>query len=272
MTLTEYETLGYPTKSRASHEKASKSHAVYYATLTAEQREELLYKGRHSLVAKLKRAATMKRLMSDPARKAKQLVALHSPEAEKKKQIALVNKFASMTSEELKEYHRKRGESITIGKTGKRRPDMIGKNNLNFHLGVKEKQQLARLKTASEIKVAKPRKNPYKLGVLNYPEEVIYSILEQAFPGKYQCNTGGQVARVGRRMPDFINLSDKKIIEHFGRQWHTPEDEPQRITQYAKLGYDCLVIWNEELDDILALRNKINSFQTLGSGKLSLHD
>jgi hypothetical protein len=271
MTLSEYKALNYPVKSQASHEKASNTHKTLLASLTKEELSKRAYNSGHKFVAKLKRTETMKRLMSDPVKKAKHLAALNSPEAEEKKQAALANKFASMTPEELEEYHRKRGENISKGKTGKKRPDMIGKNNPNFRPGVKEKQQLARIKSANEVKVAKPRKNPYKLGVLNYPEQVVYSILEQAFPGKYQCNTGGQVIRIGRRMPDFINLSDKKIIEHFGRRWHAPEDEPQRITQYTKLGYECLIIWNEELDDILALRNKINSFQTLGPGKLSLH-
>lgn len=48
------------------------------------------------------------------------------------------------------------------------------------------------------------------------------------------------------RNPDFVFPAHKKIIEVFGRYWHPPEHEPLAIEQYKSIGWDCLVVWEDE--------------------------
>jgi very-short-patch-repair endonuclease len=68
-------------------------------------------------------------------------------------------------------------------------------------------------------------------------------------PGCWEYNSTG--ARIGRKIPDFIHTSKKKLIEYFGYQWHTKElgDDEEVINYYRKQGYDCLVVWYDELLD-----------------------
>jgi DNA-binding Lrp family transcriptional regulator len=56
-----------------------------------------------------------------------------------------------------------------------------------------------------------------------------------------------------QRNPDFVSLFHKKIIEVYGSYWHKGEDPKERISDYAKVGWNCLVLWEHELnvDDIL---------------------
>jgi hypothetical protein len=48
------------------------------------------------------------------------------------------------------------------------------------------------------------------------------------------------------RNPDFTSLHLRKIIEVFGRYWHPPEDEHKAITDYAFIGWTCLVLWEDD--------------------------
>lgn len=65
---------------------------------------------------------------------------------------------------------------------------------------------------------------------------------------------------VGRKIPDFMHSSDKKILEVFGRHWHKPDEEQPIISFYKKYGYDCVVLWedviNRSSEDFIV--NKIN--------------
>lgn len=49
------------------------------------------------------------------------------------------------------------------------------------------------------------------------------------------------------KYPDFIVEGTNKIIEIFGNYWHRGEDPTALIGQYKAVGYDCLVIWENEL-------------------------
>jgi len=80
---------------------------------------------------------------------------------------------------------------------------------------------------------------------------------------------------IGGRNPDWININGKKqIIEFFGDYFHgeerrrkkykdfftNKEHEQDRIDHFRKYGFDCLIIWENELNDKGALYNKIKSF------------
>jgi hypothetical protein len=56
--------------------------------------------------------------------------------------------------------------------------------------------------------------------------------------------------------PDFVNVTDRKIVEYFGTYWHSvmrPKDEQYVINQWKEIGYDCVIIWDTDrqafLDD-----------------------
>ena len=97
---------------------------------------------------------------------------------------------------------------------------------------------------------------------MNKPETFIYNIVSFMFsPYELYKYTGDGRLRIkllnGKwKKPDFIYESERKIIEVFGRYWHRNDDPKQLIDEYKKVGWDCLVIWEDEMagirDDILA--------------------
>ncbi len=66
-------------------------------------------------------------------------------------------------------------------------------------------------------------------------------------------------AKGGRtRIPDYVNHEDKKIIEVFGTYWHRDrilyegqrhETEEEVIQWYQEQGWDCRVIWEDEVEE-----------------------
>ena len=62
--------------------------------------------------------------------------------------------------------------------------------------------------------------------------------------------------------PDFINTNgEKKLIEMFGHYWHLPEEIPTRKALFKKHGFDTLIIWDTELDDMAKVTQKIERFE-----------
>ena len=71
--------------------------------------------------------------------------------------------------------------------------------------------------------------------------------------------------------PDFISTDGtKKVIEVFGRAFHDPDKSffkvPYqrqywgRMVRYSKLGYDCLIFWDDELGDEEKIVERIKTF------------
>jgi very-short-patch-repair endonuclease len=65
---------------------------------------------------------------------------------------------------------------------------------------------------------------------------------------------------IGGKIPDFIDIKNKKIIEVFGNYWHDKEDEIKRANYFKKYGYDTLIIWQDELNNEQNVLEKINKF------------
>ena len=101
----------------------------------------------------------------------------------------------------------------------------------------------------------------------NKPERILMNILNELFFNDY-IYVGDYKFWVGRKNPDFLCLKKKKIIEHFGTWWHGEEltgiensiHEKERVNYFNKHGYDCLIIWENELDNIEQLKKKIIEF------------
>ena len=75
---------------------------------------------------------------------------------------------------------------------------------------------------------------------------------------------------IGTLNPDFVHNNQKKIVEVFGRIYHDPVVSPfsvrsclqeqPRINIYQELGYRCLVVWEEEIENEEKLLSKIKMF------------
>ena len=102
------------------------------------------------------------------------------------------------------------------------------------------------------------------------PERVFMEIVEKnGFPFKY---VGDGKFFIDRFNPDFIHSKgEKKVIEIFGRAFHDPdvsflEDIPWyrtyrgRIKMFNQHGYNCIVFWDDELDDEDLVVDKVVSF------------
>jgi hypothetical protein len=74
--------------------------------------------------------------------------------------------------------------------------------------------------------------------------------------------TGDASKIIYGRNPDFWD-GKTNLIELFGEPWHLRSDEERRITHYRKYGYNCIVVWWEELNkdkDTHALENRIRKW------------
>lgn len=57
------------------------------------------------------------------------------------------------------------------------------------------------------------------------------------------------------KIPDFVNIEKKVVVEYNGRFWHSEnewndayDDSKERIEHFAKYGYTCYIIWDDEFD------------------------
>ncbi len=77
---------------------------------------------------------------------------------------------------------------------------------------------------------------------------------------------------IGRRIPDFININGRKqVIEIFGKRWHDLEanvnihprrTEEATIEHYERYGFQTLIIWESELKDPEAVKEKLLRFES----------
>lgn len=99
-------------------------------------------------------------------------------------------------------------------------------------------------------------------------------LLQELFPNQWKYTGDGkdEDSIVASKVPDFINITgQKKIIEMFGNYWHgkkitgrtKKEEENQRINHFAKYGYQTLIIWEHELENLNLLIEKIVKFTQL---------
>lgn len=102
----------------------------------------------------------------------------------------------------------------------------------------------------------------------NKPETLIINLLNTFnLPFKY-CGDGTKW--VARKNPDFIRIDGikKQVIELFGDYWHSEKvtgeleqiHECKRKRHFKKYGYECLVIWENELNNFKDIYYKIKNF------------
>jgi len=107
----------------------------------------------------------------------------------------------------------------------------------------------------------------------NVPEKFLIKLLQELFPDQWKFVGDGQFILAGKN-PDFVNVNgQKKIIEHFGVYHHgkgvtgvpNEQHEQERINLFAQYGYQTLVIWGHELENIELLTKKVIQFNSKGT-------
>ena len=98
-------------------------------------------------------------------------------------------------------------------------------------------------------------------GITN-PEQIVYCLLKELnLNFKF---TGNCSFFIGRFCPDFVNIKDKKIIEVYGRYWHSKpkkiEKDQRRILKYRQAGFKTLIVYDNETKDTTKLINKLYNF------------
>ncbi len=75
--------------------------------------------------------------------------------------------------------------------------------------------------------------------------------------------TGDGKFWVRNRNPDFVSCNGtKQIIEFMGTYYHPLFDGADRINHYKKYGFDCLVIWEDELTNMDKVLKKVKTFSS----------
>lgn len=97
----------------------------------------------------------------------------------------------------------------------------------------------------------------------NKTEKILQLLLNKIFPRKYKFVGDGKLI-IDHFCPDFIDTKNNKIIELFGKYWHTKKGakikDKKRIVTYSSHGYKTLIIWDYELNDLKKLENKLMEF------------
>lgn len=94
----------------------------------------------------------------------------------------------------------------------------------------------------------------------NKVEQLLTSLLDEYFPKEWRYVGNGKLI-IEKKNPDFINCNGQKaVIELFGDYWHGRDEEREKIEFYRAYGFDCLVIWQSELNAPEAVVNKIRRF------------
>jgi len=108
-----------------------------------------------------------------------------------------------------------------------------------------------------KLAIEKPNKSELKLK----------KIIEQhKLPYRY---TGDGSVWIGGKNPDFFNVNgQKQLIELFGEPWHPVSDVTEKINHYKKYGFECLIIWHNELKNEEELVKKLKDFSHRGDAKV----
>lgn len=109
----------------------------------------------------------------------------------------------------------------------------------------------------------------------NGSEKKVSYHLRVLCPGQFKYNGDSRVMTIVGYSPDFVNVNgQKKCIEMYGCRWHGCETcakgvyndkqmrdkDEKRIAKIGECGWQTLIIWEHELKDSTAVREKINNF------------
>ncbi len=139
-----------------------------------------------------------------------------------------------------------------VSKKVHQQPEIRQKHSDATKKYLSEHPEMAEKRIRTWLASAKMKPNKCELKLL--------AILNELAPNQYRYTGDGSMIIAGR-MPDFVNVNgSKKIVELFGQHWHSPEEESERIGYFRQFGFSTLVIWETELSNLDALKQKLISF------------
>lgn len=101
----------------------------------------------------------------------------------------------------------------------------------------------------------------------NRKEQLLGQWLQRWFPDKFRYVGAGEII-IGGRCPDYIYEEEKKIIELFGDYWHSnavtgreiSDEVDLKLSHFKKYGYETLIIWEHELENLDQVYYRIKEF------------
>jgi len=174
------------------------------------------------------------------------------------KKIGDKNPMFGICSDETKKllaYHREKIFSDPIKK--KIIYAKVSETRKNKKLSVGEKNPMSNPNTVkkwAESNKLKPNKK----------ELFLFNFLNENSLGNFLLNTRAEHVVINGKIPDLVDIKGKLIIEMYGDYWHKDETIDQQ--NYRKNifktigGYETLIIWETELTNEIALKNKILNF------------
>ena len=104
----------------------------------------------------------------------------------------------------------------------------------------------------------------------NQKEKSLLKIIQEISNNTFDYNGDARFGIViSGKTPDYVNINGKKqVIELFGDWWHgkiktgREPHESEKILKdiYSQFGFDCLIIWEKEMEDVDKLRAKLKEF------------
>lgn len=187
--------------------------------------------------------------------------------------------------------HRRAADGLTTGSNnphyGKPHSDAAKQKIRDRHLAYIARTPIDErcLSEETKAKVSEARKRDWQtpeyvaklikaMGVKpNKLEQKLIDLFAEHFPQFKYNGDFSQGVMLGGLTPDFVNVNGKKqVIEVFGDYWHSPEiigddwrrGELGKIMIYNSVGWDCLVIWERELEKLTEAEivKKVETFLT----------
>ena len=106
------------------------------------------------------------------------------------------------------------------------------------------------------------------------PEVALDALLQSKFPNQWIYN--GDYSHnviIGGLVPDFVNINGRKqVIELFGAYFHRhtgrnsyirlphSRTEEGRVAKFKEFGFDCLIVWENEMADFTKVCDRIRTF------------
>jgi len=124
---------------------------------------------------------------------------------------------------------------------------------------VREKKSRARKKLWQDPEYVRKQMKAYHV-TPNKVEMELDKLLQQILSNEYKYVGSGEFILAGK-CPDFVNVNgQKKLIELYGDYWHQGETGEDRKALFRKYGYQTLIVWEHELEDIVSLKSKLLEF------------
>lgn len=133
----------------------------------------------------------------------------------------------------------------------------------------------ARAKQSVAAKNISPEVQRRKFMAVNHkqtkPEKIVESLLN---PKEYKYVGSDGSVILNNCLPDFFNINnEKKVIEVFGDYYHglkhtgrtREQEEVRKFNQYVEVGFDCLIIWENETKNksLEPIKERIKAFRKM---------